>query len=192
MQKKQITDRLMQICLIFVAGILAGCIFFHFLWRGSSAYQQAVWLADLDTSLECTADTGMLHRMVFGGMVLFLVLLLSGFAKIGKIFAQGLSFCTGVVLGWIFSLIIVGRGGMKMLSFLLNNAFLFLISFPFFFFAIILTCNMSTEWKIPLKQHKTTTRNYILFMISCLLGLVCGVLLWCYVNPKIWDILQKF
>lgn len=192
MQKNQIAGRTVQICLIFCVGLLIGCLFQNLLWKMESTYYNYMLLIGLDQALENqNRNSSFFLLLAFLGSI-YLLLILSGLGKVGKIFGQGIALCTGTMLGSVMSLVLLGRGMQKMFDLFLHGWPAFFISTPALLMGIILTCNMSTEWKITAKQYKSLLRKYVLFSTLAFAAFLLGIFLLCYVNPILEKILQKF
>lgn len=193
MQKKQIANRLIQICLIFCAGIAAGCVFLNLLWKNQGAYRNDMLLVEVNFCLDNDLPAAdLLKILVISFAVPYFFLLLSGLVRIGKIFAQGISFCIGVFAGANLSLLLLGFGYEEILKVLFHNLTLVFISFPAFMCGVIVACNMSTEWNLAAKQYRKKVGKYIVFMFAIFLFLLSGIVFRCYVNPVFLKILQKF
>lgn len=193
MQKKQIANRLMQICLIFCVGIGAGSVYFNILWKNQGAYRNDVLLAEVNFCLGNELPAAELLKfflLSFG--IPYFFLSLSGLVRIGKIFAQGISFCAGVFAGANLSLLLLGLGFSELSKIVLNNLSLVLITLPALLCGIVVTCNMSTEWNLVAKQYRKKVGKYILFMFVIFLFLLSGLVFRCYVNPIFLKFLQKF
>lgn len=193
MQKKQIANRLIQICLIFCAGIAVGCIFFNCLWKNQGAYRNNMLLIEVNFCLENDMKvTELLKILIISFSIPYLLLTMSGLVRIGKIFAQGISFCMGVFTGANMSLLLLGLGFAEILKIMFHNLSLVIVSFPAFIAGIVIACNMSTEWNLVSKQYRKKAGKYIVLMFAVFLLLLSGIIFRCYVNPVFLKILQKF
>lgn len=192
MTKKVPYNQVMHIFLIYLAGFAIGCVYMNVLWKTQNYESRNSRLFCLDEFLQSNAVSRTLFwQMLIGSGILFFLLFMSGFSKIGKIFARGVCLCAGTLEGALFTLTVLEYGIKKAGRLLLTHLPQALIFVPTFVFFVIIVDNMSTKYGVSEKISVSNKRKYAVLVLFCAALWFFGIILRCYVNPILLKILSR-